>query len=66
MSLTYWDATHDTCTAQCHTEWDLSDDGRAAGWEALETAPQPVGYDPSIIPGWDTPTSEGFGILLTG
>ena len=63
VSLTYWDATHDTCTAQCHTEWDLSDEGRAAGWEALDTAPQPVGYDPSIIPGWDTPTSEGFGIL---
>ena len=41
----------------------IADEGRAAGWEALRTAPEPVGYDPAIIPGWDTPASEGFGIL---
>ena len=54
---------HDTCTAQCHATWDLSEEGRTAGWQALATAPVPVGYDPSIIPGWDAPSSPTFGIL---
>lgn len=63
ISFTYWHPNHDTCTAQCHAAWDLSDEGRRAGWEALATAPAPVGYDPAIIPGWDEPTSPSFGIL---
>ncbi|HVM09118.1 MAG TPA: pyridoxamine 5'-phosphate oxidase family protein [Acidimicrobiales bacterium] len=63
VSFTYWQANHDTCTARCDVEWDLSDEGRTAGWEAFASAPAPVGYDPSIIPGWDSPTSPGFGIL---
>lgn len=42
---------------------DLTDEGRTAGWRAFETAPAPVGYDPKIIPGWDTPTSPTFGIV---
>ena len=25
--------------------------------------PEPVGYDPAIIPGWDGPTSPGFAAL---
>ncbi|HEX2575754.1 MAG TPA: pyridoxamine 5'-phosphate oxidase family protein, partial [Aquihabitans sp.] len=63
VALTYWEASQDTCSAMCGAEWESSDDGRAVGWEALRTAPEPVGYDPAIIPGWDEPTSPGFGIL---
>lgn len=63
ISLTYWDATHDTCTADCDTSWDSTDEGRQAGWDRFAHGPAPVGYDPSIIPGWDAPTSPGFGIL---
>lgn len=63
VSFTYWAPDHDTCTAQCDATWDLTDEGRAEGWQALATAPAPVGYDPSIIPGWDDPTSPTFGIL---
>ena len=37
--------------------------GADCGWEALRTAPEPVGYDPAIIPGWDDPTSPDFAIL---
>lgn len=47
----------------CHASWDLGDAGRRAGWQALATAPPPVGYDPSLIPGWDDPTADTFGIL---
>lgn len=64
ISFTYWHPSHDTCTALCHARWDLTDEGRRAGWEALATAPAPVGYDPAVIPGWDEPTSSAFGILL--
>ena len=63
IAFTYWEPTHDTCTAQCDAEWDHSDEGRAAGWEAFANAPAPVGYTPSIIPGWDSPTAPQFGIL---
>jgi hypothetical protein len=63
VSFTYWSPDHDTCTAQCHAEWDLSPEGRAAGWRALRDAPAPVGYDPSIIPGWDAPDAPAFAIL---
>jgi hypothetical protein len=63
ISFTYWVPEHDTCTAQCHATWDLSDAGRAAGWQALATAPAPVGYDPAIIAGWDEPSAPAFGIL---
>lgn len=63
VSLTYWDATHDTCTADCRAQWDTTDEGRQSLWDRFATAPAPVGYDPSIVPGWDSPTSAGFGAL---
>jgi hypothetical protein len=63
ISFTYWHPDQDTCSAQCEAAWDPSPEGRAAGWQALATAPAPVGYDPAIIPGWDDPVSPGFGIL---
>ncbi len=33
VSLTYWDATHDTCSADCATVWELSPEERRAGWD---------------------------------
>jgi len=63
VSFTYWHPNHDTCTAQCRATWDLSEEGRLAGWEAFATAPPPVGFDPAIVAGWETPLSPTFGIL---
>ena len=63
VSVTYWHPDHDTCTANCVTQWELSDAERQAGWTRFATAPAPVGYDPSIVPGWDSPLAPGFGIL---
>jgi hypothetical protein len=63
ISLTYWDPTHDTCTADCDTAWETSDGERQAGWDRFVQAPAPVGYDPSIIPVWPSPTAPAFGIL---
>ena len=63
ISLTYWDLTHDTCTADCLTSWDDTPEGEAEGWRRFAEGPAPVGYDPSIIPQWDDSTSPEFGIL---
>ena len=63
MSLTYWASDHDTCTADCTVSWDDSPKQLAEGWQRFADAPQPVGYDPAIIPGWDSPESPRFGII---
>jgi len=63
VSLTYWAPTHDTCTADCDTEWDSTDDARRAGWDRFANAPAPVGYDPSFIPPWTSPEAPAFGVL---
>ncbi len=62
ISLTYWDPTQDTCSAECDATW-VADDERADVWRRFAEGPEPVGYDPSIIPGWDSPDVEAFGAL---
>lgn len=63
VSLTYWDPTHDTCSATCRTAWETTPEERQAGWDRFAHAPAPVGYDPSIIPQWTSPEAPAFGIL---
>jgi hypothetical protein len=63
MSLTYWDPSQDTCTADCLTTWEDSEEERRAGWARFAEGPEPVGYDPAIIPGWTDPMAESFGIV---
>lgn len=63
VSVSYWAPSHDTCSADCLVEWYLDDETRTAVWDKFADAPAPVGYDPSIIDGWDAPTSESFAVL---
>ena len=63
ISLTYWDATQDTCTADCRVSWEESAEARSAGWQRFAEAPAPVGYDPSIVEPWTDPTAEAFGVI---
>lgn len=63
MSVTYWAPHHDTCTADCTVVWEDSPAERERGWQRFAEAPAPVGYDPSIIPGWESPASPSFGII---
>jgi hypothetical protein len=60
VSVTYWAPNHDTATADCRATWVLDDEGRRSVWQAFKDAPEPVGYDPAIIPQWDSPTSDAF------
>ncbi|OLT23876.1 pyridoxamine 5-phosphate oxidase [Pseudonocardia sp. CNS-139] len=60
----YWDPTQDTATANCRAELRTDDETRTWLWEALRTAPEPVGYDPAIIPPWrGDPLSPTFAAL---
>lgn len=63
ISLTYWDPAQDVCTADCATVWENDPESKRAGWERFVNGPEPVGYDPSIIPAWESPESPGFGVL---
>ena len=63
MSLNYWDATQDTCTAECNVSWVLGDAERTEMWDFFKNTPAPVGYDPAIIPQWENPTSDNFAVL---
>ena len=55
ISLNYWAPNHDTCTADCAAEFETDPAAVEAGWRRFAEGPAPVGYDPSIIPGWDSP-----------
>lgn len=64
VSVSYWSTGHDTCSAECLVEWYTDDDTRRAVWDMFATGPEPVGYDPLVIPMWqDGPTSPEFAVL---
>ena len=64
MSLSYWTTNQDSCGAECLVEWYTDDETRKAVWDKFLKAPEPVGYDPKIIPVWkDGPTSDQFAVL---
>ena len=63
VSCSYWEPSHDTCSAECHAEW-VAPAQRAAVWDKFVNAPAPVGYDPAMVPNWkDGPGSDAFGAL---
>jgi hypothetical protein len=32
-------------------------------WNLFLNGPEPVGYDPAIVPGWDNPRSDAFAVI---
>ena len=63
MSVNYWTTTHDTCVADCRVTWAFDDETRTMVWNLFLNGPEPVGYDPSIVPAWKSATSEAFAVL---
>jgi len=63
MSLNYWSPSHDTCVAECRADWAFDKATRTRIWNLFLNGPEPVGYDPAIIPEWESPTSESFAVL---
>ena len=64
VSVNYWSPEQDTCTAECRATWVLDDETRQWVWQLFKEAPEPVGYDPAIVPAWkDGATSAAFAAL---
>ena len=63
VSCNYWAENHDTCVAECRAEWALDLPTRERIWNLFKSSPPPVGYDPAMIPDWDSPDSPGFAVL---
>jgi len=63
ISLNYWAPSQDTCVAECRVDWILDDEGREKVWNLFLNTPEPVGYNPTIIPNWTSPTCEAFASL---
>jgi hypothetical protein len=64
VSVNYWSPDHDTCTAECRATWGFDDETRQWVWQLFKDGPEPVGYDPAIVPAWkDGPISPAFAAL---
>ena len=63
LSITYWDQLQDVATVDGRAVWETTPTERRAAWERFASAPEPVGYDPSIIPEWTSPDAEAFGVV---
>lgn len=63
ISLNYWSPSQDTCVAECRAAWAFDEETRTKVWNLFLNGPEPVGYNPAIVPGWDGPMSEGFAAL---
>ena len=63
VSINYWSPSQDTCVAECRATWGFDAETRSRVWELLKNGPEPVGYDPAIIPGWESSKTEGFAAL---
>jgi hypothetical protein len=63
VSCNYWAPSQDTCIAECHAAWASDDATRTRIWNFFKNGPAPVGYDPTIIPGWTSPTAPSFAVL---
>ena len=62
-SCNYWTPAQDTCVAECEASWVEDSDTKHHVWNSLANGPEPVGYDPSMIPGWDNADAESFNAL---
>ncbi len=63
LSCNYWTPTQDTCVAESAAHWVEDAATKHKVWDMLANGPAPVGYDPSMIPGWDNADSPGFNPL---
>jgi hypothetical protein len=63
VSAGYWAPSHDHCIAECRATWAFDDATRTRVWNLFKDGPPPVGYDPAMIPGWESPATPSFAAL---
>lgn len=62
-SVNYWSPAHDTCVAECRAALFYDDETRIKVWNLFRDGPEPVGYDPAIVPAWTSPIVEAFAVM---
>jgi hypothetical protein len=63
MSINYWQASHDTCVAECRASLLQDDANRKMVWDLFLNGPKPVGYNPTIVAAWTSPTAAAFAVI---
>ena len=63
VSVSYWADDQDTCVAECRAGWHLDGETCNRVWDLFLNGPEPVGYDPAIIPAWTEPTKDSFAAI---
>jgi hypothetical protein len=63
VSCNYWAPSQDTCVAECEAAWASDATTRRRIWDFFKNGPAPVGYDPTIVPGWTSPDAPTFAVL---
>ena len=63
VSCNYWAPSQDTCVAECAATWVEDAPTKEIIWDLFVNGPEPVGYDPAMIPGWEDAGSPGFNPL---
>ncbi|MEM9176921.1 MAG: pyridoxamine 5'-phosphate oxidase family protein [Myxococcota bacterium] len=63
VSINYWAPSQDTCVAECGARWHFDAETRERVWNRYLELPEPLGYDPKIIPGWTGPDVDAFAVL---
>ena len=63
VSCNYWAPSHDTVVAECAASWVFDDEAKTRIWEAFKAAPEPLGFDPAMIPAWDSPLSPDLAVM---
>jgi hypothetical protein len=64
VSVNYWSPEQDIATAECGALWCRDDPTRQRIWDLFRGTPEPLGYDPMIVPAWrDGPLSAHFAVL---
>jgi len=63
VSVNYWSPGQDTCVAECRATWHFDLETRERIWDLFKSTPEPVGYDPAIIPGWTKASDDAFAAL---
>lgn len=62
-SLNYWTPDQDTCVAECNATWCFDLPTRERIWHQFLTLPEPLGYDPKTIPGWNSFDDDAFAVM---
>jgi hypothetical protein len=62
-SISYWRSSHDTCVAECHAALLQDLPTRQMVWDLFLNGPEPVGYNPAIVPVWPSPEADAFAVI---